>query len=335
MLDRDLVTCIRAIFLHDGEPVTRYRAAELLGWTPAEMDAAVKFGDIEVDPGSDDLIPRAELTEKATHQWPFSVIQAALGEHAAAIFSPGLLTRPLIVPVHTYADAMLDYFAAKGNESKEAVLGRILDDYVAQHINELLGNVPVFRDAASFPGDAKHTAAAEPVTVHVTRAAKADARSARTRRALPPSAPPAAPHGSVESFIGDHGSTSDVGTSVPVTAAPLPPLVPYAPESPSKRRRRLAALRRATPQPVPLPPTRRNRADGVHEATMISTSAGDNGSAPHLRLRGQWLARFGFTVNARIYVTPLPGQLVITLKDPAKSPKAAASGTAPRAQANA
>ena len=89
------------------------------------MDAAVKFGDIDVDPSSSDLIPRAELIEKATHQWPFSVIQAALGEHAAAIFSPGLLTRPLIVPVHTYADAMLDYFAAKGNESKEAVLGRL------------------------------------------------------------------------------------------------------------------------------------------------------------------------------------------------------------------
>ena len=60
--------------------------------------------------------------------------------------------RPLTVPVHQYAEAMLDYFAARGNESKESVLERILDGYAAQHITELVANVPLFRDAASFLG---------------------------------------------------------------------------------------------------------------------------------------------------------------------------------------
>ena len=82
-------------------------------------------------------------------------------------------------------------------------------------------------------------------------------------------------------------------------------------------RRRSRSRKLVVVPPPPLTPTRRNRADGVHEATMITACAGDNGSAPHLRLRGHWLARFGFKPDARIYVTPSPGQLVITLRDPA------------------
>lgn len=350
MLDRDLVRCIHAIFLHDGQPVTPDHAAELLGWTLDEMDKAIKWGEIELDSTTAaGRISRVELIEKATHQWPFSVIQEALGEHAVSIFPPGLLMRPLIVPVHEYADAMLDYFAAKGTESKETVLGRILDDYAAQHITELAANVAVFNDAASFMGEAKHTAPGEPVTVHVAHVAKANGRSAGAPRALPPSAPvPAAIHrgcdraataemsdDATQMLIRDHGSASGVGASTPVVTAPLRRLVPYVPESPSKRRRRLAALRKATPQPVPLPPTRRNRADGVREATMIQACAGDNGSAPHLRLRGHWLSRFGFQPATRIYITPSPGQLVITVKDPARSRKAAPSDTAQHGRVSA
>lgn len=342
MLDRDLVKCIHAIFLHDGQPVTPDHAAELLGWTLDEMDNAIKWGEIELDStNSDGRISRAELIEKATHQWPFSVIQEALGEHAVSIFPPGLLMRPLIVPVHEYAEAMLDYFAAKGKESKETVLGRILDDYAAQHITELVANVAVFNDAALFMGEAKHTAPGEPLAVHVARVAKADGRSACAPRALPPSAPvPAAIHrgcdraataassgDAAQMLVRDHGSASDVGASTRVATAAPRALVPYVPESPSKRRRRLAALRKAAPQPVPLPPTRRNRADGVREATVIDSPAGSGDYAPHLRLRGRWLSRFGFKPATRIYITPSPGQLVITVKDPARSKKAATSDT--------
>lgn len=158
---------------------------------------------------------------------------------------------------------------------------------------------------------------AEALGADATRVATAGGRRACTPRALPASAHAAPPTGSAGTFIRDSGSASGVGTSVPVATAPLRPHVPYLPGSPSKRRRRLAALRRATPQPVSLPPTRRNRPDGVHEATMITACAGDNDSAPHLRLRGHWLARFGFKPASRIFVTPSPGQLVITLRDPA------------------
>lgn len=242
MLNSDLVKSICAIFLHDGQPVTPDHAAELLGWTLGEMDKAIKWGDIELDPTAEDArISRAELIEKATHQWPFSIIQEALGPNAVNVFPPGLLVRPLIVPVHEYADAMLEYFATKGNESKETVLGRILDDYAAQHITELVANVPVFNDAESFMGEAKHTAAADPVSVHVARAARVGGRSARSCALISPPAlaamapvtapTPAVPSGArsslgcdrpsqvhasdaVSSVVRDHG-----GASIAVTSA--------------------------------------------------------------------------------------------------------------------
>ena len=339
MLNSDLVKSICSIFLHDGQPVTPDHAAELLGWTLDEMDKAIKWGDIELDPTSDVArITRAELIEKATHQWPFSVIQEALGPNAVNVFPPGLLMRPLIIPVHEYADAMLDYFAKRGNESKETVLGRILDDYAAQHITELVANVPVFNDAASFMGEAKHTAAADPVSVHVARAARVGGRSARTCALVSPSAlaamPPvsapsqAAPVGAASfghSVIRDHGGASlAVAPTAPAVTAPLPPLMPYVPESPSKRRRRLGARRRSgEPLQTTPEPARRNRADGIREATLSYFELGYQRFVPFLRLRGQWLASVGFKTRTRIYIKASDGCLVITVKDPAKVEKGA------------
>ncbi len=341
MLNSDLVKSICAIFLHDGQPVTPDHAAELLGWTLDEMDKAIKWGDIELDPTAEDArISRAELIEKATHQWPFSVIQEALGPNVVNVFPPGLLVRPLIVPVHEYADAMLEYFAKKGNESKETVLGRILDDYAAQHITELVANVPVFNDAASFMGEAKHTAAADPVSVHVARAARVGGRSARTCALIPPPAlaatppsrgcdrpPPMREVAAAPSVIRDHGSASPgVAPGVAVPAAPLPPLMPYVPESPAKRRRRLGARRRSgEPLQTSPAPARRNRPDGIREATLSYFELGYQRFVPFLRLRGHWLASFGFKTRTRIYIKASQGCLVITVKDPAQAEKAAQS----------
>lgn len=351
MLSSDLVKSICSIFLHDGQSVTPDHAAELLGWTLDEMDKAIKWGDIELDPTAEDArISRAELIEKATHQWPFSVIQEALGPNAVNVFPPGVLVRPLIVPVHEYADAMLEYFAKRGNESKESVLGRILDDYAAQHITELVANVPVFNDAASFMGEAKHTAAADPVSVHVARAARVGGRSARSCNLISPLAlaamgpVPASASGvssdvrsslgcdrpslvgataAAPSIVRDHGGASlAVARSVPVLAGPARALVPYVPESPAKRRRRLGAHRpTGEPLQVSPEPARRNRPDGIREATLSYFELGYQRFVPFLRLRGHWLASFGFKTRTRVYIKASQGCLVITVKDPAKAKK--------------
>ena len=286
------------------------------------------------------LIARAELIEKATHQWPFSVIQEALGPNAVNVFPRGLLVRPLIIPVHEYADAMLEYFAKKGNESKETVLGRILDDYAAQHITELVANVPLFNDAASFMGEAKHTAAADPVSVHVARAARVGGRSARSCNLIaPPALAAMAPSrgcdrpspmrevAAASSVIRDHGSALlSMAPAVTAPTAPLPPLMPYVPESPSKRRRRLGARRRSgEPLQTTPEPARRNRPDGIREATLSYFELGYQRFVPFLRLRGEWLASFGFKTRTRIYIKASQGCLVITVKDPAQAEKAAQS----------
>lgn len=126
------------------------------------------------------------------------------------------------------------------------------------------------------------------------------------------------------SMIRDHGGASLALASVAAVTAPLPPLVPYVPESPSKRRRRLGA-RRPSGEPLQTTPepARRNRADGIREATLSYFQLGYQRFVPFLRLRGQWLASFGFKTRTRIYIKASDGCLVITVKDPAKAEKAA------------
>lgn len=87
---------------------------------------------------------------------------------------------------------------------------------------------------------------------------------------------------------------------------------------PVPRRRKRPRVPAITPAP-PLPPTRRNRADGVREATLTGFEVAYQDLVPMLRLRGRWLARNGFKVGARIYITVAEGKIVITATDPAKS----------------
>jgi hypothetical protein len=83
------------------------------------------------------------------------------------------------------------------------------------------------------------------------------------------------------------------------------------------RRRTRTRVPAIAPAP-PLPPTRRRRADGVREATLTGFEVKYQDLVPMLRLRGRWLARNGFKVGARIYITVAEGRIVITAADPAK-----------------
>lgn len=99
-----------------------------------------------------------------------------------------------------------------------------------------------------------------------------------------------------------------------ILAAGLRP--PHREPVPRRRtRRRVVAI--APPPPVPA--TRRNRADGVREATLSYFEVKYQDLVPVLRLRGRWLARHGFEIGARIYITVAEGRIVITATDPAAS----------------
>lgn len=66
-------------------------------------------------------------------------------------------------------------------------------------------------------------------------------------------------------------------------------------------------------------PARRRRSDGQHQLTISSTYAAartQDGRVPFLRVRGQWLAQFGFERGARVLIAAEQGRLVVTLAPP-------------------
>jgi hypothetical protein len=81
--------------------------------------------------------------------------------------------------------------------------------------------------------------------------------------------------------------------------------------------RRVAARRKRAPLPAPLPHTRRNRPDGVREATLSGLEVEYQKSVPHLRLSGRWLAKLGLKPGMRVYITLRTGRIVISAVDPA------------------
>ena len=91
MLSSDLVNSICAIFLHDGQAVTPEEAARLLGWSLDDMDALIKWREVDVAPtSSGPRIERAELVAHALRQWPLSMIQGAIGSRPVAISRPAV-----------------------------------------------------------------------------------------------------------------------------------------------------------------------------------------------------------------------------------------------------
>src|SRR3954451_22031512 len=103
MLDSALNQRIRAIFLHHEARVTIGEAAGMLGWSSAEMGAAVANGEIEVvGTCSGKWIEVRELAEVALQRWSLVTIEEALGRDAASILPTGLRTRKFTVRLPRY-----------------------------------------------------------------------------------------------------------------------------------------------------------------------------------------------------------------------------------------
>src|SRR4051812_19310276 len=103
MLDPALIQRIRAIFLHREPRVTVGVAADLLGWSFAEMKATIRNGDIEVvETCSGTRIDLCELAAYVMQQWPLTSIEEALGREASVILPAGLRTRKFTVRLPRY-----------------------------------------------------------------------------------------------------------------------------------------------------------------------------------------------------------------------------------------
>lgn len=84
-------------------------------------------------------------------------------------------------------------------------------------------------------------------------------------------------------------------------------LRPPCRELPPRRRQQ-----KAQPKVIVIYPKPRRSEQGERMLTVSTTMRGDD-LLPMIRLRGRWLAKLGFTADARIAVSEEQGRLVLTL----------------------
>jgi hypothetical protein len=152
MLHPDLIERIRIIFLHDQPRVTINEAADMLGWTRAEMNAAIKNGDIEpVTTCSGKRIELRDLAAKALDLWSLTTIEEALGRDAALIMPPALRTRKLTLRLPQYQVASLKILAEEGGESVDTVVERMFQELVWNEEERLAPRIPGLAEASRWP----------------------------------------------------------------------------------------------------------------------------------------------------------------------------------------
>jgi hypothetical protein len=86
MLEPDVISRIRHIFLQPRPHVSIMQAEGLLGWTRRQMSEAIASGDVELwTTPLGRWFPRAEMMAKALEICPIHVIEEALGDDADGI----------------------------------------------------------------------------------------------------------------------------------------------------------------------------------------------------------------------------------------------------------
>lgn len=152
MPDPELVQRIRTIFLHQRTSVSIFDAAELLGWSQKEMEAAIASGEVEVvTTCSGKGIAWEEVVSKAQELWPADVIEDALGRAAASVLPPGLRTRRITARLPRYQADMLEYLATQLQTTVSHLLSQQLDDLASEHLDALSSALPDFVAAFAWP----------------------------------------------------------------------------------------------------------------------------------------------------------------------------------------
>lgn len=152
MLERAVADRIRAIFLHERPHVTIAEAAQMLGWTFGEMEAAIVRGEIEVQAAcSSPVIDLRELAEKALQFWPLATIEAALGQHAKLVIPSALRIRKLVLRLPAYQLAALRILAEDGAETVDEMLMRMFHELADINRDRLEPRIPGLVEAIAWP----------------------------------------------------------------------------------------------------------------------------------------------------------------------------------------
>jgi len=130
MLEPDVISRIRHIFLQPRSHVSSMQATGLLGWTRLEMAEAIANGDVELwTTALGKWVPRAEMMAKALEIWPMHVIEEALGDDADGILPQAIRSAELRVRLPRHHIDMLEYRADRQETTVSGVLERELDGY--------------------------------------------------------------------------------------------------------------------------------------------------------------------------------------------------------------
>jgi hypothetical protein len=153
MLEPDLISRIRHIFLHPGPHVSIMQATRLLGWSRRQMSEAIESGEVELwTTPLGKWVPRAELMAKALEIWPMHVIEEALGDEADGILPRAIRSAELRVRLPRHHIDMLEYRADQQETTVSGVLARELDGIASTHFDELSAALPGFAEAMAWPG---------------------------------------------------------------------------------------------------------------------------------------------------------------------------------------
>jgi hypothetical protein len=155
-LEPPVVNRIRHIFLHNRPHLSISQATDLLGWTRAEMSAAIQSGEVELmTTPLGKWFWREELMSKALETWPLDVIEEALGPDADRILPHALRTAELRVRLPRHHIAMLEYKADQHRTTISGALTRELDAIASADAPELCAAIPGFVAALNWP-EAEH-----------------------------------------------------------------------------------------------------------------------------------------------------------------------------------
>jgi len=152
MLNPDITARIRAIFLHPEPYVTITEAARLLGWSRAEMNRAIRDGEVELTTTcSGERFDIRELAGRALDLWTLPVIEAALGRDASLILPPAVRTRKLVLRLPAYQVAALRILAGDASESVDTMLERMFSELADINKERLAPIIPGLAEAIAWP----------------------------------------------------------------------------------------------------------------------------------------------------------------------------------------
>jgi hypothetical protein len=128
MLEPDLISRIRHIFLQPRPHVSISQAEALLGWSRRQISEAIEAGEVELwTTPVGKWFPRVEMMAKALEIWPMHVIEEALGDDADGVLPQAIRSAELRVRLPRHHIDMLEYRAVQQDTTVSGVLARELD----------------------------------------------------------------------------------------------------------------------------------------------------------------------------------------------------------------